>query len=64
MEIARRQQARSWELRAALSLSRLQAQEGERAKARQLLQAIYGSFAEGFGTRDLQEAKTQLEELS
>jgi predicted ATPase len=64
MEIAHRQQASSWELRAAMSLSCLQAQKGERAKARQMLQAIYGSFAEGFGTRDLQEAKTQLETLS
>ncbi len=64
LAIARRQQAKSWELRAAMSLSRLWQQQGQRGEARQLLAPIYGWFTEGFGTADLQEAKTLLEELS
>jgi predicted ATPase len=48
LAIARRQQARSWELRAAMSLSRLWLQQGKRADARQLLTEIYGWFTEGF----------------
>jgi class 3 adenylate cyclase/predicted ATPase len=64
LEIARRQQAKSWELRAAMSLSRLWQQQGKRAEARQLLADIYGWFTEGFDTADLQAAKALLEELS
>jgi predicted ATPase len=64
LAVARRQQARSWELRAALSLSRLWQQQGKQAEARQLLAEIYGWFTEGFDTADLQEAKTLLEELA
>jgi predicted ATPase len=64
LAIARRQQAKSWELRAAMSLSRLGQRQGKRAEARQLLAPIYGWFTEGFDTPDLQEAKAPLEELS
>jgi predicted ATPase len=63
LAIARRQQAKSWELRAAMSLSRLWQQQGKRAEARDLLLPIYGWFTEGFDTADLQEAKALLEEL-
>jgi predicted ATPase len=64
MTIARRQQARAWELRAALSLSRLWQQQGQRAEARALLAPIYGWFTEGFDTTDLQEAKALLDVLA
>jgi predicted ATPase len=64
LTIARRQQAKSWELRAAMSLSRLWQQQGKRAAAHELLAPIYGWFTEGFDTSDLQEAKALLEELS
>ena len=64
MTIARRQQARSWELRAALSLSRLWQQQGQRAAARALLAPIYGWFTEGFDTADLQEARALLAALA
>jgi class 3 adenylate cyclase/predicted ATPase len=63
LAVARRQQARSWELRAAMSLSRLWQQHGKRAEARELLAPIYGWFTEGFDTLDLQEARVLLEEL-
>jgi predicted ATPase len=63
LAIARRQQAKSWELRAALSLSRLWQQQGKRDAARELLAPIYGWFTEGFDTADLQEAKALLEAL-
>jgi predicted ATPase len=63
IEIAQRQQAKSLELRATMSLSRLWQHQGKKAEARQLLSEIYGWFTEGFGTRDLQEAKALLEEL-
>jgi predicted ATPase len=63
LAVARRQQAKSWELRAALSLSRLWQQQGKCAEARALLAPIYGWFTEGFDTADLQEARTLLEEL-
>jgi predicted ATPase len=63
LAIARRQQAKSWELRAALSLSGLWQQQGKRTEARELLTPIYGWFTEGFDTTDLQEAKALLEEL-
>ena len=60
---AREQGAKSWELRAAISLARLWQDRGECDKARGLLAPIYGSFTEGFLTRDLQEAKKLLHEL-
>ena len=63
LAIARRQQAKSWELRAAMSLSRLWQQQGKRAEARELLAPIYGWFTEGFDTSDLQDAKVLLAEL-
>jgi hypothetical protein len=63
LAIARRQQAKVLELRAAVSLSRLWQQQGKRAEARALLAPIYGWFTEGFDTADLQEAKTLLDEL-
>ena len=64
IEIARQQQAKSLELRAVMSLARLWQQQGKRAEAHQLLAAIYNWFTEGFDTKDLQEAKALLEELS
>ena len=60
---ARRQQAKSLELRAAMSLARLWQQQGKRAEARELLAPIYGWFTEGFDTADLQDARALLEEL-
>jgi predicted ATPase len=60
--VARRQQATSWELRAALSLSRLWQQQGKRKAARALLAPIYGCFTEGFASADLQDARALLEE--
>jgi class 3 adenylate cyclase/predicted ATPase len=63
LAVARRQQAKSWELRAAMSLSRLWQQQGKLDEARQLLAEVYGWFTEGFHTPDLQEAKALLEEL-
>jgi adenylate cyclase len=62
-EIARRQQAKSLELRAAMGLSRLWQQQGKKAEARQPRAEIYSWFTEGFDTKDLQEAKALLEEL-
>jgi predicted ATPase len=64
IEIARRQQAKSLELRAAMSLSRLWQKQGKRDEARQMLAEIYGWFTEGFDTKDLQEAKALIEELN
>ena len=64
LEVARAQQARSWELRAATSLARLWRDQGRRAEARDLLAPVYGWFTEGFETRDLREAKALLEELA
>jgi TOMM system kinase/cyclase fusion protein len=64
LDTARHQQAKSCELRAAVSLARLWQRQGKRDKAHQLLAPIYGWFTEGFGTADLQEAKALLEELS
>jgi predicted ATPase len=63
LAIARRQQAKSWELRAAMSLSRLWQQQGKQAEAHKLLAPIYGWFTEGFETADLQEAKALLQGL-
>src|SRR5262249_28708117 len=62
--IARKQQAKSLELRAAMSLSRLWQQQGKKDEAHSMLAEIYTWFTEGFDTRDLQEAKTLLEELT
>ena len=62
--IARRQQAKSWELRASMSLARLWRDQGKRQPARELLAPVYGWFTEGFDTRDLKEAKALLDELS
>ena len=64
LEIARRQEAKSLELRAAMSLARLWRQQGKNKEAHQRLAEIYGWFTEGFETFDLKEAKTLLEELS
>jgi predicted ATPase len=63
LAIAHRQQAKSWELRAAMSLSRLWQLQGKRAEAYDLLAPLYGWFTEGFDTADLQEAKVLLEAL-
>jgi class 3 adenylate cyclase/predicted ATPase len=63
LTIARQQQARWWELRAAISLARLW-QKGKRGEARELLAPVYGWFTEGFDTADLQEAQALLEELA
>jgi predicted ATPase len=64
LEVARRQQAKSWELRAALSLARMWQQQGKQAAARELLAPVYGWFTEGFDTADLQDARALLEELA
>jgi class 3 adenylate cyclase/predicted ATPase len=63
IDIARQQQAKSLELRAVMSLSRLWQSHGKKAEARQMLAEVYGWFTEGFDTADLQEAKVLLEEL-
>src|SRR5207244_1135502 len=63
LAIARRQSAKSWELRAATSLSRLLHTQGKAAAARALLSEVYGWFTEGFDTADLQEARALLEAL-
>jgi class 3 adenylate cyclase/predicted ATPase/DNA polymerase III delta prime subunit len=63
IEIARQQQAKSWELRATMSLARLWQSQGKQHEARNTLSDIYDWFTEGFDTKDLQEAKTLLEEL-
>jgi predicted ATPase len=62
--IARRQQAKSYELRAATSLARLWGENGRRAEARELLAPVYGWFTEGFDSADLKEAKGLLDELT
>jgi hypothetical protein len=64
IEIARRQEAKSLELRAVMSLARLWQQQNKKDEARQMLAEIYGWFTEGFDTADLKEAKALLEELS
>ncbi len=63
LDVARQQQAKSLELRAATSLARLWQSQGKRQEARELLAPIYGWFTEGFDTADLQEAKLLLAEL-
>jgi predicted ATPase len=64
LEVARQQQAKSWELRAAMSLARLWRDHGKMQEARELLAPVYGWFTEGFDTRDLMEAKALLDELA
>jgi class 3 adenylate cyclase/tetratricopeptide (TPR) repeat protein len=63
LAVARPQQAKSWELRAAMSLARLWRDQGKRDEARDLLAPVYGWFTEGFDTLDLMEAKALLDEL-
>ena len=63
ISIAKEQEAKLWELRAAASLARLRRDQGRRTEARDLLAPIYGWFTEGFDTPDLKEAKALLEEL-
>jgi predicted ATPase/class 3 adenylate cyclase len=63
IEVARKQSAKSWELRATMSLARLHAREGRHDEARMMLTDIYDWFTEGFDTADLKEAKALLEEL-
>jgi predicted ATPase len=64
LDIAKSQQAKSWELRAATSLARLRCDQGKRTEAHDLLAPIYGWFTEGFETKDLKEAKALLDELA
>ena len=64
LAVARQQQAKSWELRAAMSMARLWRDQGKRDEARDLLAPVYGWFTEGFDTLDLKEAKALLEELT
>jgi predicted ATPase len=64
IEIARRQSAKSWELRATASLARLLAKQSRRDDACAMLSDIYNWFSEGFDTADLKEAKVLLDELS
>jgi predicted ATPase len=64
LAVARQQQAKSWELRAAMSMARVWRDQGKRDEARDLLAPVYGWFTEGFDTRDLKEAKKLLDELA
>ena len=64
LAVARAQQAKSWELRAAMSMARLWRDQGKRDEARELLAPVYDWFTEGFDTLDLKEAKVLLDELS
>jgi predicted ATPase len=64
LDVARRQEAKSLELRAAMSLSRLWQQQGKRQEAYDLLALVYGWFTEGFDTADRQEAKALLDALA
>ena len=64
LAVARQQQAKSWELRAAMSMARLWRDQGKREEARELLAPVYGWFTEGFDTLDLKEAKVLLDELA
>jgi predicted ATPase len=63
LSVARKKQAKSFELRAAMSMARLWRDQGKRDAARELLAPVYGWFTEGFDTRDLKEAKALLDEL-
>jgi predicted ATPase len=64
LTVARQQQAKSWELRAAMNLARLWRDQGKVRQARELLAPVYGWFREGFDTRDLKDAKKLLDELA
>jgi len=64
LSIAREQEAKLWELRAAVSLARLRSDQGRHGEARGLLAPVYGWFTEGFNTADLKEAKALLDELT
>ena len=64
LAVAREQQAKSWELRAAMSMARLKRDQGKRDEARALLASVYGWFTEGFDTLDLKEAKALLDQLA
>jgi predicted ATPase len=64
LAVARRKQAKSWELRAAISVARLRRDQGKRDEARDLLAPVYGWFTEGFDTFDLKQAKVLLDELA
>jgi len=64
LAVAREQQAKSWELRAAMSMARLWRDQGKRDEARELLTPVYGWFTEGFDTLDLKEAKVLLDDLA
>jgi predicted ATPase len=64
LDVARRQEAKSLEMRAAMSLDRLWQRQGKHAEARELLASVYDWFTEGFDTTDLQDAKALLEELA
>jgi predicted ATPase len=64
LAVARQQQAKSWELRAAMSMARLWRDQGKPQQARELLAPVYNWFTEGFNTLDLKEAKVLLKELA
>jgi predicted ATPase len=64
LSVARAQQAKSWELRAAMSMARMWRDQGKHQQARDLLAPVYGWFTEGFDTLDLKEAKSLLHELA
>ena len=64
LAVARAQQAKSWELRAAMSMARLWRDQGKWDDARELLAPVYGWFTEGFDTPDLKQAKALLDELT
>src|SRR6202043_2318271 len=64
LAVARQQQTKSWELRAAMSVARLWRDQGKVRQARELLAPVYGWFTEGFDTLDLKEAKALLEQLA
>jgi predicted ATPase len=64
LTIARKQKAKSWELRAAMSIARLWRDNGKSQQAREFLAPVYGWFTEGFDTQDLKQARLLLEELA
>ena len=64
LSVARKQQAKSWELRAAMSMARLWREQGKQKEAHDLLAPVYGWFTEGFDTLDLKEARALLDELN
>jgi predicted ATPase len=64
LAVAREQQAKSFELRAAMSMARMWREQGKRDEAREILAPVYGWFTEGFDTLDLKQAKALLDELT